>query len=53
MSCDCKWKFNSTAYNSNQKWNSNECQCDCKSYQTRKKTVVGILANVFVKMANI
>ena len=36
-SCDCKCKFHSTACNSNQKWNTETCQCECKSYRTCKK----------------
>ena len=37
ISCDCKCKFNSTACNSNQKWNDKTCQCECKNYRTCKK----------------
>ena len=37
ISCDCKCKFNSTTYNSNQKWSKHTCQCECKKYQTCKK----------------
>ena len=32
LSCDCKWKFNSTNCNSNQKWNNKTCQCEYKNY---------------------
>ena len=32
ISCDCKWKFNGTTCNSNQKWNNKIWQCKCKSY---------------------
>ena len=32
VSCDCKCKFNSTACNSNQKWNNKTGTCECKSY---------------------
>ena len=35
-SCDSKCKFNSTIYNSNQKWNDEVCQCEWKSYCTCK-----------------
>ena len=27
----------STTYNSNQKWNNDECQCKCKKHRTCKK----------------
>ena len=35
--CDCKWQFNRTVCNPNQKWNNDKCQCECKNYQTCKK----------------
>ena len=35
--CDCKCKFISKIYNSNQKWNNDTCQCECKKYCTCKK----------------
>ena len=35
--CDCKCKFNSTIYNSDQKWNNKTCQCECKNYHKCKK----------------
>ena len=37
ISCNYKCKFNSTIYNSNQKWNNKACQCECKNYRTWKK----------------
>ena len=37
VSCDCKCKFNSTACNSNQKWNNKTGTCECKSYHQCKK----------------
>ena len=37
MSCDCKWKFNSTTCNSNKKLNNETCQCECKNYHACKK----------------
>ena len=37
ISCDCKYKFNSTTCNSNQKWNNETCQCECKNYHKYKK----------------
>ena len=36
ISCACKWKFNSTTCNSNQKWNNKTCQYGCKSYRKWK-----------------
>ena len=37
ISCDCNWKFNSTTYNLNQKWNNKTCQCECKNYRKCKE----------------
>ena len=48
ISCYCKCKFNSTTCNSNQKWNNETCQCDCKNY-----IIVGILAHVLLSMISI
>ena len=53
ISCDCKYKFSSTIYNLNQKWNNKTCQCECKIIISAKKIIVGILENVFVRIANI
>ena len=53
ISCDCKYKFNSTICNSNKKCNNETCQCECKVYRTSKKNIMRILAHVFVKMVSI
>ena len=37
ISCDYKCKFNSIACKSNQKWNNETSQCECKSCRTCKK----------------
>ena len=37
ISCDCKCKFNGTTCNSNQKWNNEICQYECKKYRTCTK----------------
>ena len=37
ISSDYKYKFNSTACNSNQTWNNKTCQCECKNYCKCKK----------------
>ena len=37
ISYNCKCKFNSKTYNSNQKWNNETCQCEYKNYGTCKK----------------
>ena len=36
ISCDFKCKLNSTTCNSNQKWNNETCQWECKNYHTCK-----------------
>ena len=37
ISCDCKFKFDSASCSSNQKWNHDTCQCECKKYRACKK----------------
>ena len=39
ISCDYKCKFSSTSCNSNQNWNNETCQCDCKNDRTSKKKI--------------
>ena len=39
-SCDCKYKFNITTCNSNQKWNKKTCYCKCKSYLLDPSTCI-------------
>ena len=34
ISRGCKRMFNSTRWNSDQKWNNKTCQCECKDYCT-------------------
>ena len=34
---DCKCKFNSATCNSNQKWNNEAYECECKNYPKCKK----------------
>ena len=52
IACDCKCKFNSVTCNSNQKWNNEIFQCECKSYSMCKKVTSGILVHVFVSVAS-
>ena len=37
ISSNCKCKFNSATCNSNQKWNNETYQCECKNYPKCKK----------------
>ena len=37
ISCNCKCKFNSTTYDSKQKWNDKTCPCECKNYHKCEK----------------
>ena len=30
ISCECRCKFDGRKCNSNQKWNNDKCQCECK-----------------------
>ena len=51
ISCACKFKFNSTTCNLNQKWNNKTCEC--KNYCKCEKLIVGILACILVRIASI
>ena len=52
--CDCKCKLDSATCNSNQKCNSETCQCEFKNYSTCKKRIkVGIVTYVFMKTVSI
>ena len=53
ISCDYKCKFNSATCNSDPKWNSDTCQCECKKYRKCKKNIVGVLAHLFARMSSI
>ena len=45
-----KCKFDGTKCNSNQWWNHNKCQCECKKHHTVKKIILGTLLHVVVRM---
>ena len=43
VSYKCEWKFDSRKCNSNQKWNNDKCQCECKNkknHQTFEKIYI-------------
>ena len=53
-SCERKCNFDRRKFNSNQKWNSNKFQCECKNPKENnwcKNTIFWILAHVFVRKA--
>ena len=35
--CDCECQFNSATWKSNQKWNNETCQCECRNNRTCEK----------------
>ena len=35
--CKCICKFNRSEYNSDQWWNNNKCQCECKKHHVCEK----------------
>ena len=35
ISCECQCKFDGRKCNSNQKWNNDKCQCECKNPKKR------------------
>ena len=37
ISCKCKCKFGGRKCNLNQKWNNDECQCECKKHHICEK----------------
>ena len=43
ISCECKHKFDGRKCNSNQWWNINKCQCECRKYHISEKIMFGIL----------
>ena len=51
--CKCKCKFGCSKCNSNQKWYSDKCKCECKNCQGAKKIMAGIQLHVFVRMVSI
>ena len=48
--CECKCKFDGGKCNSDQWWNNNKCQCECKNVIHVKKIMFGILLHVVVKI---
>ena len=40
ISWNYEFKFDSRECNSNQKWNNETCQCECKNYQTCKENYI-------------
>ena len=51
--CKCKCKFDGRKCNSNQKWNNNKCQWECKKHISEKDYVWNLaICYVVVKMEN-
>ena len=38
--CECKCKFDVIKSYSNQKWNNDKCQCECKKHHIREKDYI-------------
>ena len=53
ISRECKCRFDGKKCNSDQWWNNDKCQCECKNVMYVKKIIFGILLHVVVKMGNI
>ena len=53
ISRECKCRFDGKKCNSDQWWNNDKCQCECKNVMYVKKIIFGILLHVVVKMENI
>ena len=37
ITCECKCKFDGTKFMSNQWWNNDKCQCECKKHYICEK----------------
>ena len=53
ISCKCKCRFDGRKCNSYQRWNNENCRCECKKHYVCKKIMIGILLLVIVKMESI
>ena len=51
--CKGECKFNGRKCNSNQKWNNDKCQPECKNIIHVKKIIFGILLHVFAETVSI
>ena len=40
VSRECKYKFDERKFNSNQWWNNDKCQCECKKHHTCEKDYI-------------
>ena len=40
ISCQCKCKFDGRKCNSNQWWNNDKCQCECKKHHICEKDYI-------------
>ena len=48
ISCECKCKFDGRKCNSDQWWNNEKCQCECKTHVCQK-IMFGILLHAVLK----
>ena len=53
ISCEYKCKIDKRKCNSDQKWNNDNCPCECKKTLMFFVKMVIFLLHVFVKMENI
>ena len=53
ISCEYKCRLDGRKYSSNQWWNNDKYQCECKKFHVCEKRLFGILLHVIVKMDNI
>ena len=51
-SCECKGKFDGRKYNSNQKWNNDKCQDECKKHHICEKDYIWNPATCSCKNGN-
>ena len=53
ISCECKRRFDGRKCNSDQWWNNDKGQCECKKHHICEKTMFGIFLDLIVKMENL
>ena len=51
ISCNCKYKCNSKTCNSDQKWNNEQCQRECKNHSLNPRHIFVKMVSIFKKMA--
>ena len=51
--CKCEFKLNSSACNNEQKWNKNNCRCECKELVDKKAWDKGLFLILVIVIVSI